>query len=440
MFDRTRLRLTWTYSALLSLFLLLFIGIVYGLLYWTIFADQNEQLLATVEQEVQAIESRLVSNSLADLTSSPLNRDVDQFFYYVVALDGQVLAGDEQVPESREALLRAVTELELRKDSTNEVTLRIDSPGRDRFERDRERGGDEQVVRLLTAGAPIVQEGQPLAYLYIGKDLTFAYQVLRWVPVLLGGLAILFLGLAVLLSFWMSKRAMAPVAAAYGKQREFVADASHELRTPLSVMLASINLLEMEAQETQVKPIHVLKNEVKRMSQLVGDLLTLARSDSGSVDIHWAPLDLANVIRDAVAALEPLAKEKQVTLDAELPAIIPMTGDVDRLMQLAYILLHNAVHYTPSGGQIKVLAEAVGHHVVLRVTDTGIGMTPEETEKIFDRFYRADKARSRQNGGHGLGLSIAKWIVERHDGRIDVVSAPEHGSVFTCTFPIHKRG
>lgn len=420
--------------------MLLFIGIVYGLLYWTIFADQNEQLLATVEQEVQAIESRLASNSLADLTSSPLNRDVDQFFYYVVALDGQVLAGDEQVPESREALLRAVTDLELRKDSTDEITLRIDSPGRERFERDRERGGDKQVVRLLTAGAPIVQEGQPVAYLYIGKDLTFAYQVLRWVPVLLGGLAVLFLGLAVLLSFWMSKRAMAPVAAAYGKQREFVADASHELRTPLSVMLASINLLEMEAHETQVKPINVLKNEVKRMSQLVGDLLTLARSDSESVDIHWAPLDLASVIRDAVAALEPLAKEKQVTLDAELPVSIPMTGDVDRLMQLAYILLHNAVHYTPSGGQIKVLAEAVGHHVVLRVTDTGIGMTPEETEKIFDRFYRADKARSRQNGGHGLGLSIAKWIVERHDGRIDVISAPEHGSVFTCTLPIHKRG
>lgn len=420
--------------------MLLFIGIVYGLLYWTIFADQNEQLLATVEQEVQAIESRLASNSLADLTSSPLNRDVDQFFYYVVALDGQVLAGDEQVPESREALLRAVTDLELRKDSTDEITLRIDSPGRERFERDRERGGDKQVVRLLTAGAPIVQEGQPVAYLYIGKDLTFAYQVLRWVPVLLGGLAVLFLGLAVLLSFWMSKRAMAPVAAAYGKQREFVADASHELRTPLSVMLASINLLEMEAHETQVKPINVLKNEVKRMSQLVGDLLTLARSDSESVDIHWAPLDLASVIRDAVAALEPLAKEKQVTLDAELPVSIPMTGDVDRLMQLAYILLHNAVHYTPSGGQIKVLAEAIGHHVVLRVTDTGIGMTPEETEKIFDRFYRADKARSRQNGGHGLGLSIAKWIVERHDGRIDVISAPEHGSVFTCTLPIHKRG
>lgn len=440
LFARTRLRLTWTYSVLLSLFLILFIAIVYGLLYWTIFADQRNQLVSTLEQETEAIENRLGNTSLTELTSTPLMRDVDQFFYYVVTPDGQVLAGDEQVPASRDDLLRALSDMELRPNATEEVAVFIEEPGRGRFERDHGRGGNEQTVRLLTAGAPILQEGQTVAFLYIGKDLTFAYQVLRWVPLLLGGLAVLFLGLAFLLSSWMSKRAMAPIAEAYTRQREFVADASHELRTPLSVMLASINLMEMDANATQAKPMKTLKNEVKRMSQLVGDLLTLARSDSGTLDIQPVPLDLTSVIRQAVEALAPLAKEKQVTLEAELPMTLPMTGDIDRLMQLAYILIHNAVQYTPSGGRIKVMAEAAGHHAVFRVTDTGIGMTPEEAEKIFDRFYRADKARSRQHGGHGLGLSIAKWIVERHGGKIDVVSDPGHGSVFTCTFPIMKRG
>jgi signal transduction histidine kinase len=187
-----------------------------------------------------------------------------------------------------------------------------------------------------------------------------------------------------------------------------------------------------------------MKDEVRRMTRLVGDLLTLARSDSESPQLQYEGFDLIPPVEQLVRSTKTLAQAKEIELHLSTPRTIMVPGDQERVKQLLYILLDNAIKYTPNKGEVRLtlFVELQGKQpsLCIMVQDTGIGIPIEEQNHIFDRFYRVDKVRSRQIGGHGLGLAIAKWIVEAHQGTIQVSSTPGKGSTFTVRIPImHQK-
>nr|WP_243237189.1 ATP-binding protein [Heliobacterium chlorum] len=240
---------------------------------------------------------------------------------------------------------------------------------------------------------------------------------------------------------------MVPIVQSFTRQREFVADASHELRTPLSVLHSSIEVIEADDRrnlsEFSQQVLSDMKDEVRRMTRLVGDLLTLARADSGNLELLRETFDLRSLIDQILRTFQHQATSKGVALEAEGLPTIPIWGDRERIAQLLFILVDNAVKYTPIGGKITlslaVAKQTKGQQVRVIVQDSGIGIPLNDQPRIFDRFYRVDKGRSRQMGGTGLGLSIARWIVEAHGGTIQVESTPGRGSTFSVSLPLHEE-
>ncbi len=209
-------------------------------------------------------------------------------------------------------------------------------------------------------------------------------------------------------------------------QREFVANVSHELRTPLTNIRSYAETLSDSAGElppaTEKKFLGVILNESDRMTHIVQDLLTLSRFDSGKDELHLVrfPFDVA--VQDLYNAVYMEAQrhdhKMKLRLEPDLPAVV---ADRERVLQVMMNIVSNSIKYTPNGGHILVSAGREGDRVWMQVDDDGIGIPPKDRPRIFERFYRVDKARSRQSGGTGLGLSIAKEIVDRHEGVLELV-------------------
>jgi two-component system sensor histidine kinase CiaH len=244
---------------------------------------------------------------------------------------------------------------------------------------------------------------------------------------------------AVAAGYYLANRALIPIRLSLEKQQQFVSDASHELRTPLSVIQAHTELLLRHPEHTieqDSKHVSTVLQEARRMSKLVSGLLTLARSDSNQLELDIKPVELDRIVQDSVRKMQMLAEVKDIILQMEIDSTVVMQADEERLHQLLVTLIDNAIKYTPEGGLVRVVCRKLAHSVLLEVEDTGIGIAPENLPHIFDRFYRGDKARTRQEGGTGLGLAIAKWIVERHGGKIRVESKLSVGTQVFITLPI----
>lgn len=227
--------------------------------------------------------------------------------------------------------------------------------------------------------------------------------------------------------------------------RRFTADASHELKTPLTVLRAGVERaittpnLPQETLATLEETLQV----IKRMTEMVDALLTLARADEGIAPLHREPVDLRGIVEEVRETGELLAEESGVRMEVATPPE-PMVVSVDatRIRQLILNLLTNAVKYTPPGGTVRMQLGAANGRITLSVADTGIGIAPGDLPHIFDRFWRADSARTRtgERPGAGLGLAICKWIAEAHGGHIDVVSRPGRGTTFTVILPRDAEG
>lgn len=447
LFQTTQRRLTMQYSGLIMLFLILFIVVVYTLLYVVILRDQHRELENLTRQETRIISDYLAEsarNELQGLGSQELVlAGVDQFFYYVTDENGNFVMGGETLPHMREELFELVSGWMPERNQIREETLEVTFDERRIGGREIDEAPKSDTVRLMVDGSPIFYNGQFVGMIYIGKDISFAYQLFTWLLIVLVSLAVLFAGVAVWLSFMMSKKAMGPISTAFQRQKEFVGDASHELRTPLSVMLSSIDALEMtdgvEEDPFAGKLLRNMKSEVKRMTGLVSDLLVLARADSGSVERTVEELDMEKEAAQVIESLTPYADSAGVSLFLDSQAPLLVNGDRARLKQLLYILLDNAVKYSPDGGQVKVKLSQRDRHWTMSVSDEGIGIDAEDQSRIFDRFFRSDKSRTRTVGGHGLGLSIAKWIAGIHGGTIAVKSEPGKGSTFTVQLPTDQQ-
>ena len=223
-----------------------------------------------------------------------------------------------------------------------------------------------------------------------------------------------------------------PIMENHQKQVQFVASASHELRTPLAVILSAAECCKNAPVQKQEGFLKTICQEGLRMSSLVNDMLTLSGSDNQRFAVRPKPIELDTLLMNSYEAFGPLARDKSITLSISLPdkALPPCSADPERISQVISILLHNAISYTPEHGRIALSLSYKKEHFYLSVKDNGIGISDEDKKKIFDRFYRVEKARSTKEH-FGLGLSIAYEIVKAHGGSIRVTDAEGGGSIFT---------
>ena len=248
------------------------------------------------------------------------------------------------------------------------------------------------------------------------------------------------------ISLFFSRWALRPVARAWTQQRRFVADASHDLKTPLTVILANTSIA-LEHPERSVASqsqwLESTQHEAEAMQGLVGDLLALAKMDeeeaaaqSGAARPAFEEVDLSDVLEGEVLQFESVAFERGVKLESQVEPGIKLRGNEQRLRRLAGTLIDNACKYVDDGGAVNVSLSRSGKQARLAVRNTGAPISPEDLPHVFDRFYRADKARTGGAGGHGLGLAIARAIAEEHGGTLTASSTQAEGTVFTVTLPL----
>ncbi len=259
-------------------------------------------------------------------------------------------------------------------------------------------------------------------------------QLLNILMVLNGGLLIII----PVTSWFLAKRTLAPVEKIHEQQKQFVSDASHEMRTPLSIMSGEIEvtLNKKRTADEYKKTLISTKEETKRLTKLVENLLFLAKADRNDKNITLQTVDITDVISDVVQSLQLKSNNKNISLFLRTDNVIaPMVhGHPTLLHQLFYNLIDNAITYTSKKGKVTISLAELKSFVSIAIVDTGIGIAREQQEKITQRFYRVDAARS-QTKGYGLGLAIVKSIIERHKGRLRISSKVNEGSTFTVFLP-----
>jgi len=226
--------------------------------------------------------------------------------------------------------------------------------------------------------------------------------------------------------------------AAFSRQRQFTADASHELRTPLAIVQAesTLALRKKRTPDDYRKSLELISQEAGHMSAVVGKLLYLARIDAGKDQVNFERISLKKLLTELSSDIEVLAREKGIEFKLAPLEDLSIEGDRVKLEQLFLNLLGNAIRYTPSGGSISASIVREGRTAVIAIKDTGIGISKEHIPHLFERFYRVDKARSRAEGGAGLGLAICQHIAQVHKGKIEVESEVGKGSTFSVSLPL----
>ncbi len=239
--------------------------------------------------------------------------------------------------------------------------------------------------------------------------------------------------LIVLAGLFLSSRSIRPIEQSLRQQRAFVAAASHELRTPVAALRANAEVLR-DAPLGEYQPyLDSVQAVGERMTQLVGDLVDLARADAGELTVRMAPVDLSDVAERALQWMRPLSARRGIRVEESLESA-EMIGDSDRLRQALLALLDNALRYTPEGGLITVATRHDKGCAALTVADTGIGIPDEHKARVFERFYRTDEARSRESGGAGLGLSVVLQLTEQMQGTVALRDNEGGGTVFELRF------
>ena len=418
MFRSSRLRLTFAYSLTMCIFLIALILVVRATMDWAMFSEQARELSVAADSVAEA-QAYHIQHPNAVIDENRYYRNVnDRLFFYTFNSDGQLV---DFVRASFRIELFVLDRMNPKEfeDADYKIFSHLNETGR-------------TINIMLMSRRLFIGDDELL--IYIGKDVTAMYSGLRKATYALVSLGALALILATAIGYVMAGRAIIPLKEAYDKQKQFAADASHELRTPLAVAMSSADLLlaDPSIQDPFLREIiGDLKDEVKKMSKLVSDLLMVARSDNNALKIKIQKLDLGSLLEQNVRMMAPLAEKKGVILLGEGFRKITISGDEQKIKQLILILVDNAVKYTPAGGHVLVKLESADDtRAIFSVQDTGIGIAPEDQEKIFERFYRVDKARSREMGGNGLGLSIATEILRIHGGKISVESALGVGTKF----------
>jgi signal transduction histidine kinase len=294
------------------------------------------------------------------------------------------------------------------------------------------------IGAVRAASLPIERDHQVVGAVQVLRSLRehdAELATVRWMTLL--GVA-LGTAIAVPAGLLLARRAMRPIDAAFARQRAFVADASHELRTPLTLIRANAEIARQDPAEpvSSIDPeLASIIDEVDHTDRLIDDLLTLARSDAGRLDLHPALHDVAVLAHEVYDAMLPLARQLGVELRIEATPPRVALVDADRMRQVLRILIDNAVKYSPAGREVRLRVTGDDTRIQIEVCDTGSGIPPEHLPHLFERFYRVDQARSRAVGGTGLGLPIARALIEAQGGSIRLTSVVDQGTTVTITLP-----
>ncbi len=267
-------------------------------------------------------------------------------------------------------------------------------------------------------------------------DYTSEHQILFNLLIILALVWVAALAAAFIISLSSANKSIAPVEDSYNRQKQFVADASHELKTPLTTINANIDVLMDNSDMTDEgrKWLGYIKSETERMTKLTNDLLCLARLDHTGESSIKSEAAISECVENAMLTTEAVAFEKSINLECEIEPDITVRAPQEQVKQVIMILLDNAVKYTPENGTINMSLARDKSEAVLKIRNSGEGISEADMEHIFDRFYRADKSRARESGGYGLGLAIAKSICEGCGGKIEVESQTGEFTEFTARF------
>ncbi len=412
----------------MAVFLIVLVFLMHFCMKWAVTSEQARELTETAQNIAYGQKLLLEHPELVLDDRSELKGSQDRLFFYVFDNNGRMLNF------SRSSILIEPFVLDIIEDWKDDELIIGEVMVFTREIKKRQ-------VRVMMTSHPVELNGEILGVVFVGKEISAVYLGLRKATWTLAGIAVLALIITTGVGYNMAGRAIIPLKEAYEKQRQFAADASHELRTPLSVVLASAELLDNDPSIKSPflkQVIGDVRDEVKKMTKLVSDLLVVARSDNQALKLKLTRFDLGEVIDQTMRKMQPLAEKKNITLKREGEKEVFIRADEQKLKQLVLIFVDNALKYTPDGGSVSVrLSTPSPTRVSFDVQDTGIGISPEDQQKVFDRFYRVDKARSREMGGNGLGLAIAQEIVRLHNGIIDLKSEQGKGTTFTVTL---RRG
>ena len=422
MFDKLKKRLTLIYTGIFSLIMVFVVAVTVAIGCISVLRTEKDMLIADIYDEWR----EWIGSG--ELPVDPALVKKGEMMSLMYDADGNIII-DQMTDSPYAAALTAIHASWPEPENETELLYFRDKKGTLHF--------------FLAGGCTFWENGQIQARLYTFLNLEDYYDMA------VDGMYFLFLLCAVCImlaaggGYYMAAKNIKPLETLFAREHEFAADASHELRTPLTVLSLGVESLQNDdesklsgfAQEV----LRDMQHETKYMSGLIEALLTLARGDEENTPLARAKVDLTEVAVKVCNKMRPLAAKKGLGLEyaaGDAPQVF-ILGDKNKMEQLLIIFIDNAIKYSESG-TITVTVDADSMHAVIKVMDEGIGISESDAQKIFERFYRVDKARSRAAGGFGLGLNIARIIVVRHGGTVSVKPRSTHGSIFTVRLPLYR--
>lgn len=422
MFDKLKKRLTLIYTGIFSLIMVFVVAVTVAIGCISVLRTEKDMLIADIYDEWR----EWIGSG--ELPVDPALVKKGEMMSLMYDADGNIII-DQMTESPYAAALTAIRASWPEPENETELLYFRDKNGTLHF--------------FLAGGCTFWENGQIQARLYTFLNLEDYYDMA------VDGMYFLFLLCAVCImlaaggGYYMAAKNIKPLEILFAREHEFAADASHELRTPLTVLSLGVESLQNDdesklsgfAQEV----LRDMQHETKYMSRLIEALLTLARGDEENTPLARAKVDLTEVAVKVCNKMRPLAAKKGLGLEyaaGDAPQVF-ILGDKNKMEQLLISFIDNAIKYSESG-TITVTVDADSMHAVIKVMDEGIGISESDAQKIFERFYRVDKARSRAAGGFGLGLNIARIIVVRHGGTVSVKPRSPHGSIFTVRLPLYR--
>lgn len=422
MFDKLKKRLTLIYTGIFSLIMVFVVAVTVAIGCISVLRTEKDMLIADIYDEWR----EWIGSG--ELPVDPALVKKGEMMSLMYDADGNIII-DQMTDSPYAAALTAIRASWPEPENETELLYFRDKNGTLHF--------------FLAGGCTFWENGQIQARLYTFLNLEDYYDMA------VDGMYFLFLLCAVCImlaaggGYYMAAKNIKPLEILFAREHEFAADASHELRTPLTVLSLGVESLQND-DESKLSGfaqdvLRDMQHETKYMSRLIEALLTLARGDEENTPLARAKVDLTEVAVKVCNKMRPLAAKKGLGLEyaaGDAPQVF-ILGDKNKMEQLLIIFIDNAIKYSESG-TITVTVDADSMHAVIKVMDEGIGISESDAQKIFERFYRVDKARSRAAGGFGLGLNIARIIVVRHGGTVSVKPRSPHGSIFTVRLPLYR--
>jgi heavy metal sensor kinase len=457
-----RTRLTVLYASLLGIALLLYAAGVSALFLHNL----REQLDSSLDRDVETVEGALsaAANGALHISSREGEAEEDEpdrgYLLEVWSADGELLYRSEQLHDQALGPVPRISSGSVRRQPPHSVRLPSGMRLRS-ISRIHHLGNDIAVtVRLAISEGPLWREFWEMVTI-LGIGLPVTVLLVAFTGYLVAARALkpvdsMAQRAAQITAEQLNERlqienpndelgqlgtafnaTLARLEHSFDQLRRFTADASHELRTPLTAIqsVGEVSLRLSGDVNHYRDTIGSMLEETSRLTQLVDSLLTMARADAGRIQLHRVDVNLSDLADESVGLLEVLAEEKKQTIRVDGDRSIIVTADRTLLRQAIVNLLHNAVKYSPDGSEIQVRFRKTGSHAIVEVQDNGPGIPLEDRGRVFERFYRVDKSRTRVAGGAGLGLSIAQWAIAMHAGTIEVQCEPGPGSTFRICLP-----